>query len=58
MNFYLYVNDETGEKFFVQAKNMITAERILRINEFNLSDLRFLGRYCEQRAMTLGYDVY
>ena len=53
---YLFVDDESGEEFFVQA-DCITDAKATAIENFG-EDVRYLGRFSDAEAEWMGYDTY
>lgn len=58
MKNFWYVNEETGEEFIVQAKNMGEAAAIMVENDFDPEEIRYLGTVSYEAAETMGVDIY
>lgn len=58
MKNYLFLDNESGEQFFVECKTLAEAWIIVWENFEDDSDIRFLGAYTSEEADILGYDTY
>ena len=55
MNNYLFSDNETGEKFFVQADTLKEAEAIAYDN---FEDPEYIDKFTDEEAEWFGYDTY
>lgn len=55
MRNYLFQDEETGEKFFVQAENFKEA---LEIAFDNFDDPTYIDEFTDEEAEWFGYDTY
>lgn len=53
---YLFIDNESGEEFFVQAECFADAEGTA-VENFGDS-IRFIGKYTDEEAEWMGYDTY
>ena len=58
MKDYLFIDDESGEQFFVECKTLTEAWGIVWENFGGDVTIRFLGVYTDEEADILGYDTY
>lgn len=58
MKNYLFLDNESGERFFVECETLTKAWDIAWDNFEESSDIRFLGVYTNEEADILGYDTY
>lgn len=54
---FLYYDIESGEQFFVEARNAHEAWDIVAEN-FNTANVKYCGSYTTAEAEILGYDTY
>lgn len=55
---YLFIDNETGEEFFVECESKQEAWDIVHENWGQNSDIEFCGVYSVEEAEILGYDTY
>ena len=55
---FMFENNETGERFFIECHNFNEAKVILEMSGFEEDDLSFLGVFNTYEADILGYDTY
>ena len=59
MRDYLFIDNESGEQFFVECKSLAEAWEIARDNWGDeTDDLEYLGEYSVEEAEILGYDTF
>lgn len=58
MKDFLFLDNESGEHFFVECETLTKAWNIVWENFEEDSDIRFLGAYTDEEADILGYDTY
>lgn len=58
MKDYLFIDNESGEQFFVECESFEEAQEILADNDFAWEEVDFLGEYEVWEAEILGYDTY
>lgn len=58
MKNFLFLDNESGEQFFVECETLTKALSIAWENFGEDSDIRFLGVYTDEEADILGYDTY
>lgn len=58
MKDYLFIDNETGEEFFVECASKHEAWEIIWQNWGQNSDIDFCGVYSVEEADILGYDTY
>lgn len=54
---FLYYDTESGEQFFVEARNAHEAWNIVAEN-FDTANIKYCGSYTTAEAEILGYDTY
>ena len=59
MKDYLFIDNESGEQFFVECESLAEAWGIAR-DEWGkeTDDLEYLGEYTIEEAEILGYDTF
>lgn len=55
---FLFMDNETGEEFFVECENLNKAKVILEMSGFQVNEIKYLGKYTVEEAEILGYDTY
>lgn len=55
---YLFIDNESGEQFFVECENFDECQDILDDAGFCWEDVELLGEYEPWEADILGYDTY
>lgn len=55
---YLFIDNESGEQFFVECENFDECLDILYDSGFSWADVELLGEYTVEEAEILGYDTY
>lgn len=55
---YLFIDNESGEQFFVECENFDECQDILDDAGFCWEDVECLGEYEPWEAEILGYDTY
>lgn len=55
---YLFIDNESGEEFFVECDTKEEAWEIVRENFGVENDIEYLGKYTVEEAEILGYDTY
>lgn len=55
---YLFIDNESGEEFFVECDTEDEAWNIVDENFGNAATIELEGRYTVQEAEILGYDTY
>ena len=55
---FLFEDEESGERFFVQCADETKCEAILLENGFDLDSVYQIGVYDDEDAEALGYDTY
>ena len=55
---FLFIDNETGEEFFVECDTLAKAWVTVYINFGQKSDIHYLGNYTVEEAEILGYDTY
>ena len=55
---YLFIDNESGEQFFVECDNFDECQDILDNAGFCWEDVDYLGKYSVEEAEILGYDTY
>lgn len=59
MKNYLFLDNESGEQFFVECESLDEAWEIARDNwGEETDDLEYLGEYSVEEAEILGYDTF
>lgn len=58
MKDFLFLDNENGERFFVECETLAGAWIIVWENFGDDADVRFLGAYTDEEADILGYDTY
>ena len=59
MKDYLFLDNESGEQFFVECESLDEAWEIARDNwGEETDDLEYLGEYSVEEAEILGYDTF
>lgn len=59
MRDYLFIDNESGEQFFVECETLDEAWEIARDNwGEETDDLEYLGEYTPAEADILGYDTF
>ena len=59
MRDYLFIDNESGEQFFVECETLDEAWEIARDNwGEETDDLEYLGEYAPWEAEILGYDTF
>lgn len=59
MKDYLFIDNESGEQFFVECESLAEAWEIAHDNwDDDTDDLEYLGEYEVWEAEILGYDTY
>ena len=59
MRDYLFIDNESGEQFFVECETLDEAWEIARDNwGEETDDLEYLGEYTIEEAEILGYDTF
>ncbi len=59
MRDYLFIDNESGEQFFVECESLTEAWEIARDNwGEETDDLEYLGEYSVEEAEILGYDTF
>lgn len=55
---YLFIDNESGEEFFVECSSLGEAWEIAIENFGEDADLAFIDEYTVEEAEILGYDTY
>ena len=55
---YLFIDNESGEEFFVESSSLGEAWEIAIENFGEDADLAFIDEYTVEEAEILGYDTY
>lgn len=55
---FLFMDNESGEEFFVECEYLEKAWVILEMSGFKRKELEYLGKYTVEEAEILGYDTY
>ena len=55
---FLFVDDETGELFFVECDTLLHAWDTIKDTFEDFSSIRFLNKFSVEDAEILGYDTY
>lgn len=55
---YLFMDDESGERFFVECHDFDECQQILIDNEIEWETVELLGEYTPTEAEILGYDTF
>ena len=55
---YLFIDNESGEQFFVECENFDECQDILYDAGFCWEDVECLGEYTVEEAEILGYDTF
>lgn len=58
MKDFLFIDNESGEQFFVECETLTDAWNIARENFGEDSDISCIGIYSVEEADILGYDTY
>lgn len=58
MRDYLFIDNESGEQFFVECEDFYECQDILDDAGFCWEDVELLGEYEPWEAEILGYDTY
>ena len=58
MKDYLFIDNESGEMFFVECEFLEKAWIILEMSGFEADEVEYLGEYTVEEADILGYDTY
>lgn len=58
MHDYLFIDNESGEQFFVECETYEEAEEILNRVGFSGMDIEYIDEYSVEEAEILGYDTY
>lgn len=58
MKDYLFMDNESGEQFFVECEYLEKAWVILEMSGFQPDEVEYLGEYEVWEAEILGYDTY
>lgn len=58
MHNFLFEDNNTGERFFVQCDSYAEALQILLNNGFWLHDCQYIGVFTDEEAEWAGYDTY
>lgn len=58
MKDYLFMDNESGEQFFVECEYLEKAWVILEMSGFEADEVEYLGEYSVAEAEILGYDTY
>ena len=58
MKNYLFIDNESGEQFFVECETLTEAWDIVRENFGEDSDIGYIEVYSVEEADILGYDTY
>jgi hypothetical protein len=59
MRDYLFIDNESGEQFFVECESLAEAWEIARDEWGEETDgLEYLGKYTVEEAEILGYDTF
>ena len=55
---FLFIDNESGEQFFVECESKRAAWQIVWENFGEDADVEYCGRYSVAEAEILGYDTY
>lgn len=55
---YLFIDNESGEQFFIECEYLEKAWVILEMSGFEANEIEYLGEYTVAEAEILGYDTY
>ena len=55
---YLFIDNDSGEEFFVETFSKREAEKIVEENFGEDADIEYIGVYSVEEAEILGYDTY
>lgn len=55
---YLFIDNESGEQFFVECESLNKAYVILEMSGFQSNEVEYLEEYSVEEAEILGYDTY
>ena len=55
---FLFIDNESGEQFFVECNNRREAMQTVWENFGEDADIECIGRYTVEEADILGYDTY
>lgn len=55
---YLFIDNESGEEFFVECDSLAEAWAIVRENFGDDADVEYEGRFTVEEAEILGLDTY
>ena len=55
---YLFIDNESGEQFFVECEYLEKAWVILEMSGFKTDEVEYLGEYTVAEAEILGYDTF
>ena len=55
---YLFIDNESGEQFFVECHDFEECQQILADNEIEWETVELLGIYTPTEAEILGYDTF
>jgi len=58
MRDYLFIDNESGEQFFVECETYEEAEETLKRVGFSGMDIEYLGEYTVAEAEIFGYDTF
>lgn len=58
MKDYLFIDNESGEMFFVECESLNKVWVILEMSGFQSNEVEYLGEYSVEEAEILGYDTY
>lgn len=58
MKDYLFMDNESGEQFFVECEYLEKAWAILEMSGFEVDEVEYLGEYSVAEAEILGYDTF
>lgn len=55
---YLFIDNESGEQFFIECEYLEKAWVILEMSGFKADEVEYLGEYTVAEAEILGYDTF
>lgn len=58
MRDYLFIDNESGEEFFVECHTLAEAWTIVGENFGDDADVEYIDEYTVEEAEILGYDTY
>lgn len=58
MKDFLFLNNESGEQFFVECETLTEAWNIVWENFEENTDIEYISEYSVEEADILGYDTY